>query len=207
MLSRILNFFFPTECLACDIQGPDICTTCLETIHPPKEQNYEWITSYGNYHDKKLEKIMRHIKSQPNGRAAYLLAKSFGKMILNRPEDPQAWVLVPIPISRQRFRERGYNQCELLANYFGKVFKLRVMTDLLVKKRHTRKQGTSKSKSERATNIVDSFGIKKKYQGFLVNKNIVLLDDITTTGSTLVEVRTLLINAGTQKVFAWTIAN
>ena len=207
MLQKIIEFLFPTECLACGMQGPDICTVCLETIHPPKEQNYDWITSYGNYHDKKLEKVMRHIKSQPNGRAVHLLAKSFGEMILNRPQNPQEWILVPIPISKQRFRERGFNQCELLANYFGEVFKLQVKADLLVKKRHTRKQGTSKSKSERATNIVGSFGIKKKHQKYLVNKNIILIDDITTTGSTLAEARTLLITAGTQKVLAWTIAN
>jgi competence protein ComFC len=207
IFTHLFNILFPIECLACGKQGSDICTECLENIHPPKKQNYDWITSFGNYHDEKLERIMRHIKSHPNARAANILAKSFGEMIKNRPQLPGSWILVPVPISKQRFRERGYNQCELLAAHFGQVFQLKIINDLLIKKKHTKKQGTTKSKELRATNIAGSFGIKRKYQGILENKNIIIIDDITTTGSTLVEIRNLLINTKATRVIAWTVAN
>jgi ComF family protein len=206
LINYILNILFPTECLSCGTPGPDICDGCIDHILPPKEQNYPWITSLGNYHDEIVRKIMWHIKKQPNGRAAVILAKAFGEMIKNRPEDPTSWILIPIPISHQRFRERGYNQAELLATSLSKIFNLKTLP-ILIKSRHTNKQGTSKSREERMYNITGSFGIYKKSQALIAGKNCILIDDITTTGSTLIEARDTLLRAGANKVLAWTIAN
>ena len=141
----------------------------------------------------------------PNGRVASLLAETFAQMIKNRPEDPSAWILIPIPITTKRFRERGYNQAELLATHFSKAFHLGLEKNILYKTKHTNKQGTAKSKEERAQNILGSFGVK--HPELVEGKNIILIDDITTTGSTLVEVRNLLLEKGSAKVIAWTIAN
>ena len=203
---NLLDFLFPIECLSCGTKGFDICDPCIENILPPKEQNYPWITSLGNYHDDIIKKIMWHIKSQPNGRAAKILATAFGAMVKNRPEDPTSWILVPIPISNQRFRERGYNQSELLAKSFSKTFNLATLP-ILVKTHHTKKQGTSKTREERMENISRSFGIYKKSQALIAGKNCIIIDDITTTGSTLTEAREVLLHAGANKVLAWTIAN
>ncbi len=150
---------------------------------------------------------MYHIKHQPNGRAVTILAKAFGDMIMNRPEDPDSWILIPIPITKKRFRERGYNQATLLATTLGKIFHLHSTTTILVKTRHTKKQGTSRSREERMENLIGSFGVYKKSQSALAGKNCILIDDITTTGSTLVEARTTLLRAGAHRVLAWTIAN
>jgi len=206
LFNYILNTIFPTECLSCGTKGPDICDICILNILPPKEQNYPWITSLGNYHDEIIRKIMWHIKSQPNNRAAKILANAFGDMIKNRPEHPISWILVSIPINKQRFRERGYNQSELLAKSFSKAFNLTTLS-ILIKIHHTKKQGTSKTREERMENITNSFGVYKKSQELIKNKNIILIDDITTTGSTLIEARDVLLRAGAQKVLAFTIAN
>ncbi len=207
LLFVILNTLFPIECISCGTKGLDICDACIENILPPKEQNYPWITSFGNYHDLIIKDIMWHIKSQPNNRATTILADAFGKMVKNRPEYPDSWILVPIPISDKRFRERGYNQAELLAEYFGKTFHLKVAKNALIKTHHTNKQGTSKTREDRMENIKNSFGVYKKSQQLIAGKNCILIDDITTTGSTLIEARELLLRAGANKVLAWTIAN
>lgn len=201
----MLNLIFPLECLACGAPGPDICSLCLENLQVPKKQNYDWITSLGNYHDPNMKKLMWHIKQMPNGRATSLLTNAFADMVKNRPEDPQSWILIPVPITPKRFRERGYNQAELLAKHFSKAFNLSVAQNILYKTKHTQKQGTAKSKEERAQNILGSFGIKHSEQ--LQGKNIILIDDITTTGSTLVEIRNTLLAHGAGRVLAWTVAN
>jgi hypothetical protein len=100
-------------------------------------------------------------------------------MIKNRPEDPTSWILVPIPISKQRFRERGDNQAELIAQPLAQTFGLKTSSKILFKSKHTNKQGTAKSKQDRAQNILGSFQVIKKYQPFIQNKNIILIDDIT----------------------------
>lgn len=207
IFDKILERLFPITCISCDTPGLDICDTCISNMLPPKEQNYSWITSLGNYHDEIVRKIMWHIKKQPNGRAAQILAESFGNMIANRPEHPESWILVTVPISIQRFRERGYNQSELLAKHLGQVFKLRIIPNALIKKKHTHKQGTAKSREERMQNITGSFGIYKKSQALIAGKNCIIIDDITTTGSTLIEARDTLLRVGANKVIAWTIAN
>ncbi len=206
LLETILNLLFPIACVSCGTRGSDICDGCIAHMLPPKEQNYPWITSLGNYHDEIVKKIMWHIKKQPNGRASFLLAQAFGAMIQNRPEDPTSWILVSIPISKQRFRERGYNQSELLAVSLSNTFHLKTLS-ILIKAHHTNKQGTSKSREERMHNILGSFGIYKKSQALIAGKNCIIIDDITTTGSTLIEARDTLLRAGANKVLAWTIAN
>lgn len=204
-LSFLLNLLFPLECIICEQVGPDICNKCLVSLQPPKGQTYDWITSFGNYHDENMKKLLWYIKRMPNGRACSLLARAFAAMVANRPEDPSSWYLVPIPITKRRFRERGYNQATLLAKCFGKSFNLPVIENSLIKIKNTQKQGTAKSKEERMQNIIGSFGIKNTH--LIQGKNIIIIDDITTTGSTLVEARNLLLVNGAQKVLAWTVAN
>ncbi len=205
LVNKLLNLIFPIECLICEKQGLDICLGCIEKLQPPKKQNFPWIVSLGNYHDKNMETIMRHIKRQPNERAADILAKAFSDMILNRPTDPASWIIIPIPIYKTRFRERGYNQSELLAKSIAKQFGFIISVRTLKKIRHTKKQGTSKSKEERMHNIANSFSITTNKH--IMNKNIILIDDIATTGSTLSEARKTLLAAGAKRVMAWTIAN
>jgi 16S rRNA (adenine1518-N6/adenine1519-N6)-dimethyltransferase len=149
-----------------------------------------------------MRDIIWHIKKYPNGRIAEILAQAFGDMVKNRPEDPASWVLIPIPISKQRFRERGYNQAELLAQSLAKTFHLKMSSKILIKAKHTAKQGTAKTKGDRTYNIIGSFEVLKKHVSFLHNKNVILIDDVTTTGSTLIEARETLLHVGAKKVIA-----
>lgn len=200
-----LDFLFPIECISCGARGSDICEHCIDGLLPPKEKNYEWIFSIGNYHDPVMKKIMWHIKRMPNERALQIIAQLFADTILNRPKNPHDWLYIPIPISRTRSRERGYNQSELIGSSVSVLFGFPVIKNCLIKSRHTRKQGISKSKEERMVNITDSFSVS--HPEYIKDKSVIIIDDITTTGSTLVEARNILLAAGASRVTAWTVAN
>ena len=207
IVSECLNLLFPIECLGCGEIGPDICERCIYEFRPAKRQHYDWLLSLGNYRDPTIKKILWHIKKLPNARAASIIAAIFARTILNRPHDPTEWTFVPVPITGKRFRERGFNQSALLAKALGEAFKFSVALASLVKHRDTPKQGTSKSKAERKRNVLGSFKVDPRGNQLITGKNIILVDDVTTTGSTLAEARNALLEAGAFRVMAWTIAN
>lgn len=206
-LEKLLDLLFPICCIICGKKGPDLCDECIINFKWPKprKRNVRWITSLWNYRDPNVEKLMRHIKSLPNARAANLIAGLFSERILNRPVDPTSWMIIPVPIARKRFRERGYNQAELLAKPLAAAFGFAYSENILVKTKHTKKQGTSKSREDRMKNVVGAFSVRNPES--ISGKNLVLIDDITTTGSTLSEARKILLGAGAARVIAWTVAN
>ena len=112
-------------------------------------------------------------------------------------------LLIPVPLHIKRLRERGFNQSLLLAKELGKKYKLPVNFSLLKRCKFTLTQ-TGLNKSEREKNIKGAFAVadKKKIAG----ENIILIDDVYTTGATINECAQILLKAGAQKVAALTLA-
>ena len=211
LLEKILNILFPLRCIICGTQGPDICAKCLSSFEPPKISNYDWIISLWNYRDPNVERLMRHIKNIPNQRIAKILAAEIMAR-LRQYKGPALSgisnaIVVPIPIGRARLRSRGYNQSLLLARPLAKLLRRTIFANILIKSKQTKKQGTTKSRSERLENIAGSFSVPNNQYRKINNRDIVIIDDITTTGSTLVEVRKVLLAHGAKNVLAITIAN
>jgi predicted amidophosphoribosyltransferase len=132
-------------------------------------------------------------------------------------------IIIPIPISPARRRERGYNQCELLAKAIhsaasrknnGEIFEIR--TDILFRSVHTERQ-TLKRRGERLQNTRGIFSVHKKYMSTkpsqisenksLQHQAVVIIDDVLTTGSTLREAILTLEKAGFTNVSALTLAH
>lgn len=110
---------------------------------------------------------------------------------------------VPIPLSSTRLRERGYNQAEMLAQNVAQRFDLRVISDNLIKTRHTLQQAQIKEK-ERWTNIRRAFTIKHPQE--IRGKNILIVDDLLTTGATASEAALALKQAQAKRVGVLTLA-
>lgn len=201
----LFNWFFPITCLLCGSTGTDICSACSTEFTWPKYQKLKWVTSFWNYRDPRAEQVLRHIKTIPNIRIARFCAALFSERILNRPKHPEDWLIIPIPITRDRLRTRGFNQSIIIGTAMAQAFSLPFFTSVLVKNKNTRKQGTAKSSQERAQNITGSFSVINS--STIKGKNIILIDDIITTGSTLKEARHVLLTAGARRVIAWTLAN
>ena len=110
--------------------------------------------------------------------------------------------IAPVPIHKARKRERGFNQSDFIANGITNIINIPVKLDLLEKKFYTQTQTQLNSK-QRKTNIKNSFMVNNKYD--LTNKQILLVDDVLTTGATLNECATVLLEAKAKLVDAATI--
>lgn len=112
-------------------------------------------------------------------------------------------VCVPIPISKKRLKQREYNQALLLC-YAIKESGIPVDTENFVKSVDTPHQ-TELNKAERKTNLKDSFSIKDK--SVFKNKNVLVIDDVYTTGSTMETASEILLKAGAKNVYCLTVAH
>ena len=112
-------------------------------------------------------------------------------------------LLVPIPLHAARFRERGYNQSQLLCENIGKEFNIRQSYGNLLRKRATRNQALL-GKKERWTNIQGAFTINNPSP--FCDKSVLIVDDLCTTGTTVSEAARVLKESGAKNVDALTLA-
>lgn len=112
--------------------------------------------------------------------------------------------IVPVPLHKIRLREREFNQAEILAKFIAQEFKKDLLTEALKRHRYTSTQ-TDLELSERLLNVKGSFSVTKLER--VKGKNILLVDDVLTTGATSSEAAYTLKDAGANIVFVLTLAN
>jgi ComF family protein len=112
--------------------------------------------------------------------------------------------LVPIPLGARRLRTRGYNQSERIAAALGRRLGIPVRTDLLVRRRETGTQ-TALTPEQRQANVEGAFGIGTA-PADAADAHLVLVDDVLTTGATLVAAAATLTKMGAAKIEAVTFA-
>ncbi|MFA5936789.1 MAG: phosphoribosyltransferase family protein [Candidatus Paceibacterota bacterium] len=140
--------------------------------------------------------------------------------VLNNFREP---ILIPIPLSKKRYKERGYNQSELICQELIKIDKktnlphirhgvygaleknFSLEKNVLIKIKDTEHQVNIQDRRNRLKNLSDSFFVKN--ENLIKGKNIILIDDVLTTGSTLTEAKKILKNSGARKIIAFTIAH
>ncbi len=137
-----------------------------------------------------------------------VLRKTFAKLILNFSKNyslniSQYDLLVPVPLHPTRQRERGFNQSELLCQILSKEFQVPVSLHNLRRKRYSSKQALL-SKKERWTNIRSAFTIGNPENFY--HKNVIIVDDLFTTGATASEAAGVLKSAGAETVDVLTLA-
>lgn len=114
-------------------------------------------------------------------------------------------ILVPIPLHWLRLVNRRYNQSAILANAMSKISGQVCWSDALIRVRHTPPQG-HKSAKDRHQNVAGAFKMNSNYQDKIKDKNIVLVDDVFTTGATLDECSKVLKSTGVASVNILTVA-
>ena len=112
-------------------------------------------------------------------------------------------IVSPIPLHPGRERERGFNQSDLLAEIFSKHFGL-AKINLLERKINNQPQAKSKNYQERQENMKNCFSLVRG--GSVKNKNIILVDDVFTSGATLREAARTLKKAGAGKIIGLVVA-
>lgn len=113
--------------------------------------------------------------------------------------------VIPVPLSRTRRRERGFNQAELLAREVAGRRGLPLATDLLVRRRHTRRQARL-SPRERQANVAGAFQVAAPGRSRLRDLHVLLVDDVLTTAATAQDCVRALCGAGARAVSVLTFA-
>lgn len=111
--------------------------------------------------------------------------------------------IVPVPISKQRYKQRGYNQCELLGREIANIVDIQYENNCIFKQKNIIEQ-SKLNKEERIRNIQGAYYLKNGKK--LKNKNVLVLDDIYTTGSTVNECCKIINEAKPNKIGVLTIA-
>ena len=199
MLKAILNFLFPQRCLGCRKENEILCNQCFEKIDSADLPVADSIFAASNYSDPVLRKVIWFLKYKKVKNAAAPLARLLRQRVWSKIKikDP---LVMPVPLSKKRLRQRGFNQAELIARYLPGD----VRTDILYKKIHTDSQVSIKDKEDRLTNLSGSFALKNPEA--VKERNIILIDDVCTTGATIEEARKTLKEAGAKKVIAVVVA-
>lgn len=216
-LDTILSTIFPEKCLGCGQRGVSFCKKCLESCSVALRESARWIFPCYDYRHPYIKKSLWLFKYKGRRRLASVFADAlYDKMLeelsdLSTMENFHNPLLVPIPLSRKRLRERGYNQAELVCAEILKIndsrqgLKMKLETKILSKSKDTEHQARIKDRRKRIENMRGTFMVtdQKSVRG----KNIILVDDILTTGATLSDARRALRAAGARKVIAFTIAH
>jgi len=119
------------------------------------------------------------------------------------------FLIVPIPLHERRLRYRGFNQAELLAQKVAQHFNLEISNNILVRKIFTEPQAKFKEDYEkRRANLKNIFVVdpEQSRRKSIANKIIILIDDVATTGTTLIEAARTLKENNAKEVWALTVA-
>ncbi len=187
------------SCLQCGntlpIEANNICGKC-QTDPPPIDRTfslYEYKTP--------VDHLIKQLKFKHSIITADLLGKLMAQAIIQQ-NIPLPEAIIPIPLHNKRLRMRGYNQAIEIAKPLAKQLKLPLLTDAVIRHKHTPAQTKSKAK-ERRINLRNSFNCKTT----LPYTSIALVDDVITTGATINEVAKVLKKNGVQQVYAWSCAH
>jgi len=206
---RCLSSFekMPAEC--CDTCGQpfsaaddgetelSLCENCRE-----QKFNFAMARSYGRYEGELARAILllKFERLEPLGN---WFAERLRKMVQAEAARMRADVIVPVPLHRQRQRERGFNQVELFAKPLAKKLGIPYRPVLLMRQR-ARPEKHLLSTEERWEAVRGAFAIRKR--GRVDNLRILLLDDVMTSGATLDACSRALREAGAKSVAGLTIA-
>jgi competence protein ComFC len=176
-------------------------------VFPPAHNIPEHSIILFDYKHEKVRTLIWEIKYKGNRELMKYIAEILAKEIyIKIKEDP--YILIPIPVSKKRRRERGYNQTERIAETILPYLSVTYFPHALLKISHTESQSrTHATKHERAKNLAFSMCIHKKYTAQLKNASVILLDDVTTSGATFAEARRVLENAGVKNVLCVALAH
>ncbi|MDD2214489.1 MAG: hypothetical protein PHR21_08150 [Oscillospiraceae bacterium] len=114
-----------------------------------------------------------------------------------------SWLLLPVPLSEQRLAERGYNQAELLGLPLSRRLNVELRTDILFRNRATKRQSETEGIS-RLMNVSKAFTVNAQV---LRQRNVLLLDDVLSSGSTLYSAAQSVLTAGAPQVYCLALAS
>ena len=223
-LQQGLDLLFPQRCAVCASSGHALCSACrasMRLLAPPYcercnrqlsspgvcQQCQRWplklsgLRAVGTY-EGTLRTCIHALKYDGQTR----LAEPLGDLLASkyRASGLQADVIIPIPLHAERLQQRGYNQSKLLAQHCSRQIGVPVREDILLRRRATSAQ-VGLAARERLQNVAGAFVCSPARTGH-IQRRVLLIDDVCTTGATLEACSEPLFAAGAQEVWALVLA-
>ncbi|VXD18485.1 ComF family protein [Marinoscillum sp. 108] len=220
-LQDFVSLIFPRICINCSTilvyQEEHICIKCrlslpktdyhLQNANPLKskfvyEPKVLGVVAYLHFNKGGVaQKLVHELKYRGQQEVGIMLGEWYGYDLIksNWPVD----MIIPVPIHKSKLRKRGYNQADCFAEGLSSSMEIPVRTDLVERKKSTMSQ-TRKSKVERWQNVNEIYRVTNSAE--LQGKNLLVVDDVLTTGATLGELVVALSEGGAAGIYIATIA-
>lgn len=210
---EILDLIYPPKCGICGKISKDfLCAKCVILLEKQaifeiedtrnQKKNFDELLYVFKYEGTARQNILKYKFKE----SSYLYKMFVNFMLKNQKffENIQKYdTIVPVPISKKRFLERGYNQSYLLAKEIAKKVGIKCENKILKKTKNIIEQ-SKLNKEDREKNIIGVYEIENIHK--ISDKKVLLLDDIITTGSTANECAKMLLTAKPKKIGVLTIA-
>lgn len=199
-----LNYILGKSCNGCGKSLPDAfdgdyCSECMG-----REQLYSKGLSCVAYDEFSAEVIWKY-KYHHKRYIGRMIGRSMADLLSATYID-DINLIIPVPLSKEKMRIKGYNHSAVIASEIGERCKIKVIEDFLIRSKHTRPL-KDLTKDERIEELRDVFEVNSNYSEFSTrNRKILLVDDIYTTGTTLKECCCALIALGYEDIIVMTFA-
>jgi ComF family protein len=208
-LSRLLgNSLFPPSCCLCGFPGTgpdlDLCEYCREDLPWEVARMPSLLTALR--FEPPVDDLIRRLKYAGAIEHARVLGELLAQTVRLRGDAiPQ--LLVPVPLHPARLAERGFNQAASIARYAGRSLRIPQAWHSLRRVRDTPSQ-TALGMEDRQVNVRGAFAVAsaRALRQLVEAGHVAVVDDVTTTGSTLAEIKCLLLAAGVRRVDLWAVA-
>ena len=204
--SWLVDLVFPPVCSGCGRVDYAFCPDCVNELQrvpiarwQDQRGDLDGMIATGQYRGS-LESAIKAFKYE----RATELASTLSMRLAAVMDDPRPHIdaLLPVPLSAERFDERGYNQAALLCRHLSAAWGIPWRDDLLRRTRDTEQQARLRGQ-ERLDNVLDAFEAAHDAEG----RSLLLIDDVVTTGSTLIECAKALKRRGANAVYAATVCH
>ncbi len=225
LVSDFADLLFPTLCLGCSrslsANEKILCIDCRINL-PETKQHHEpyerdllnkfagkvpiaFLASFVYFKKGSIvQKLIHQIKYRGQKEAAKELAGWYGFQLKTESNlTDNMDLLVGVPLHKSRLNQRGYNQADWIAEGLSEVLAIPARTDVLIRKRFRSSQ-TRKNRIERWENVKTVFDVPDHQE--VAGKNIIIVDDVLTTGATIEACAIELLKAGCRSVGVLTIA-
>jgi len=219
----LLEFVYPSACLSCVCALPHdqkhVCRVCwdsmarLSQLDPLFEETkgklcldgkVDMLESVYVFDERGVIRSLVHaLKYQGRASVGIMLGVEVGDKMIQ--EGIGGDFLVPVPLHRIKERERGYNQAELIGSGISQATGIPCLARVVSRRKHTETQ-TLLSIEERKRNMEDAFVVRQKLASEVRGATCILVDDVITTGSTILACASVLKEAGARRVIAASIA-
>ncbi|MCQ2979434.1 MAG: ComF family protein [Clostridia bacterium] len=214
LFRKLYNQLFPPRCYMCGkvhdkYEESLVCDDC-KSIYKQYRVDKKFFDGDGKEigigiyrYDGVVRFLIQKLKYEKNKKIAYALSELAFEDVKNFLLKHHVNYIVPMPIHKDRLKERGFNQSELIAKRLSEKLNIPYRTDVIGRSRYTIPQSKLKNE-ERRDNVKNSFEILNEIE--VMGKDIFLVDDIYTTGSTIEECSKVLYEHNTRKVYFLSIS-